>query len=244
MPGASDIVTSQLHAVSDRIADLARAAGRSPESIRVIAVSKSHSLEKIEAAITARQCEFGESTVQEALPKIEHFHDRPLTWHFIGHLQSNKAKFVPGTFAWLHSLDTSALAARLERVAAERGATLNTLIEVNVSRDPRKYGVAPERVEQLVESLLHAQLTRVLLRGLMTVGPTTANRNAIRACFARLRKLGETCRTRFAMPQFTELSMGMSADYAEAIAEGATMIRLGTAVFGERVYRGEVITRD
>jgi len=236
MPGAPDIIPSQLHTLHDRIADRARRAGRAPESIRLIAVSKGHDIDCIEAAMRAGQTEYGESTAQEALPKIDRLRERALTWHFIGRLQSNKAKLIAGNFAWLHSLDSVALAARLERFTAEKSATLDTLIEVNVTQDPRKHGVPPAQLYSLLDSLLQARLTHVRLRGLMTIGPAGASGDAVRACFARLRALRDECRIRSGLAQFTELSMGMSADYAEAIVEGATMIRVGSAIFGERVY--------
>lgn len=237
MSAAPDVIASRLRAARKRVADLARAAGRAPDSIRLVAVSKNQFGEYLAAAIAAGQIDFGESTVQEALPKIDRLGDPRLVWHFIGHLQSNKAKFIPGAFQWLHSLDSLALATRLERFAADHAVTLNALIEVNVSRDARKHGVFPEALDRLIEALLEANLSRLALRGLMTIGPAGANRDAIRACFAELRALRDRYREGFGLPLFTELSMGMSADYAEAIAEGATLIRLGTAIFGERVYK-------
>lgn len=236
MSGAPDVVATRLHALRERIADVAQRAGRSPTAIRVIAVSKTHAVENIEAAISTGHVDYGESMVQEALPKVDHFRrDRALTWHFIGHLQSNKAKFIPGNFAWLHSLDSLALATRLERAAAEKSVTLNALVEVNVSRDPHKHGVLPEQLDELLDSLHAADLSHVLLRGLMTIGPPGGSTDSVRACFSQLRALRDQNKERLGLRQFTELSMGMSGDYVAAIGEGATMIRLGTAIFGERV---------
>ena len=236
MPGASDTVLARLHVGRARIAAAAGAAGRTPDSVRIVAVSKTYPVEHVEAALSADQRDFGESTTQEALPKIERLRARALSWHFVGHLQSNKAKFIPGNFAWLHSLDSVALATRLERLAAERSAALDTLIEVNLTHDPRKHGIPPEQLGETLDAILHAGLTHVRLRGLMTIGPAGASADASRACFARLRELRDRERERSALAHFTELSMGMSGDYMEAIMEGATMIRLGAAVFGERVY--------
>lgn len=235
MDGASSIA-SNLSALRAHIAEIARVAGRDPHAVRLIAVSKTHPLESLRAAIDAGQRDFGESTVQEALPKIQTLSANDLAWHFVGHLQTNKAKFIPGNFAWVHSLDSAKLAARLSRIAQEKGTRLNALIEVNVMRDPAKHGVAPEVLPALLEQLLGDRLAGIELRGLMTIGPYDASEKETRRCFARLRALRDETRERFNLSAFTELSMGMSGDYAHAIAEGATMVRLGTAVFGERDY--------
>ena len=218
------------------IAELARTAGRVPDAVRLVAASKTQPPETLEPLIHAGLTDFGENTAQEALPKIERLRAQPLTWHFIGHLQSNKAKNIPGNFAWLHSLDALSLAIRLEKFAAERGATLNALIEVNITRDPRKHGVAPDQLDTLLESLLRTELRHVTLRGLMTIGPYSATATEKRKCFAELRQLCTAAQTRLNLPRFDQLSMGMTEDYAEAIAEGATMVRIGTGIFGERSY--------
>jgi len=231
-PGA--IITRNLHTVRQTIAATARAAGRNPEEIRLIAVSKNQPRAAIEAAVGAGQRAFGENTVQEALAKIPHFTGRGLEWHFIGHLQSNKARFVPGNFSWLHALDSLKLAQRLARLAQERSTVVNTLIEVNVARDPRKHGVAPEALLPLLEQLLREDLSGIALRGLMAIGPHPAAEPELRAAFAAVRKLRDDCRRRFGAQDFTELSMGMSGDYIAAIMEGATMVRVGTAIFGGR----------
>ena len=218
------------------IADLARAAGRAPDSVRLIAASKTHPPETLQPLIKAGLTDLGENTVQEALPKIERLRAEALTWHFIGHLQSNKAKNIPGHFAWLHSLDSLALATRLEKFAAERNTTLNALIEVNVANDPRKHGIAPDDLEPLLESLLRVELRHITLRGLMTIGPYPANTAEKRKHFGKLRRLHDAAQERLNLPTFDQLSMGMSDDYREAIAEGATMVRIGTAIFGDRDY--------
>ncbi|HEX7044515.1 MAG TPA: YggS family pyridoxal phosphate-dependent enzyme [Burkholderiales bacterium] len=229
-------VTANLARVRAAIADAAASAGRTAETIRLIAVSKTHPAPALAAAHAAGQRAFGESTVQEALGKIAHFAECDVEWHFIGHLQSNKAKFVPGNFAWLHSLDSLKLAERLERFAQPAGVTLHALIEVNVTGDPRKHGVAPDRLDPLLDALLAAGLRHVRLRGLMTIGPYGAAERDLRAAFAALRTLAERARERYRLPDFTELSMGMSGDYVEAIKEGATMLRIGSAIFGARDY--------
>lgn len=229
-------VAANIARVRETIAVSAQAAGRRPEDIKLIAVSKTHPIASIESAVRAGQFVFGENTIQESLGKIGHFSGRGLEWHFIGHLQSNKAKSVPGNFSWFHSLDSLKLAQRLARLAQERGTTLNTLIEVNVTGDPKKHGVATTEVYALLEQLLGSDLSGIALSGLMTIGPYPAPETAIRSTYAALRKLRDDCVQRFHLRGFTELSMGMSGDYVEAIREGSTLLRLGTAIFGERDY--------
>ncbi|MBI3779089.1 MAG: YggS family pyridoxal phosphate-dependent enzyme [Gammaproteobacteria bacterium] len=229
-------IASNLFRVKRSIAEAARVAKRNPDEIRLIAVSKTHSHEAVAAAIEAGHQDFGESTTQEALAKISRLANPSITWHFIGHLQTNKAKFIPGNFSWLHSLDSLDLARKLSRRAQELSANLNILIEVNVMRDPKKHGIAPEALLDFIEKFSKENLHGLSLRGLMTIGPHEAPEKELRACFARLRELRDSYREHFALPGFTELSMGMSGDYLEAIKEGATMVRVGTAIFGARDY--------
>jgi hypothetical protein len=232
----SDAIASSLFHVKQSIADAARACTRSSDAIRLIAVSKGHPKEAIAAAIVAGQNDFGESTTQDALPKISQLANPSIDWHFIGHLQTNKARFIPGNFSWLHSLDNLDLARKLSRHTGEQSATINILIEVNVSRDPKKHGLTPAALPDFMEKLLKENLAALPLRGLMTIAPHAAPEKEIRACFAALRRLRDDCQQRFGLKNFTELSMGMSGDYIEAIKEGATMVRVGTAIFGERDY--------
>ena len=229
-------VAANLARVRANIAAAAHAAGRQPEDIKLVAVSKAHPAATLEAALRAGQRVFGENTVQEALGKIARFAAQPLEWHFVGHLQSNKAKFIPGNFSWLHSLDSLKLAERLSRQACEKHAVIDALIEVNITRDPRKHGVAPTDIFPLLDRLLRRNLAGVRLGGLMAIGPYPAREREIRAAYARLRRLREDCVQRFGLRGFTELSMGMSGDYAEAVREGATMLRIGDAIFGARDY--------
>ena len=231
-----DAIASNLFHVRQSIAEVARACTGSSDAIRLIAVSKGHGPAAIAAAIAAGQKDFGESTTQDALPKISQLANPSIDWHFIGHLQSNKAKFIPGNFSWLHSLDSLDLARKLSRRARELSANINILIEVNVSRDPKKHGLTPEALPDFIEKYLKENFPALPLRGLMTIGPHEAPEKEIRACFASLRRLRDDCQRRFGLRDFTELSMGMSGDYVEAIKEGATMVRVGTAIFGERDY--------
>ena len=230
-----DAIASNLFHVRQSI-DAARACTGSSDAIRLIAVSKGHSKEAIAAGITAGQKDFGESTTQDAVPKISHLANLSIDWHFIGHLQTNKAKFIPGNFSWLHSLDNLDLARKLFRRAREQSASVNILIEVNVTGDPKKHGIAPDALPDFIDNFLKADFSALPLRGLMTIGPHEAAKKETRACFARLRRLRDDCQQRFGLKNFTELSMGMSGDYVEAIKEGATMVRIGTAIFGGRDY--------
>ena len=237
--GPLDDIAVNLIRVREAIDAAAQLAGRNPNDVRLIALSKNHSREAIAAAIAGGQTEFGESTTQEALPKIISLPQPPVTWHFIGHLQTNKAKFIPENFKWVHSLDNLELARKLSQRAHEKYTTpnaLNVLIEVNISGDPKKHGLAPISLFDFVEKLLKENLPAVSWRGLMTIAPHAAPEPELRRYFAALRQLRDNCRQRFALPGFTELSMGMSSDYVEAIKEGATMVRVGTAIFGERDY--------
>ena len=229
-------ISENLRQLRATIAQAAERAGRRAADVQLVAVSKTQPLAAIAAAVAAGQRLFGENAVQEALTKIPAFPEQGLEWHFIGHLQSNKAKFVPGNFAWLHSLDSLKLADRLSRLAQDNQATINALLEVNVTRDPNKHGIAPEQLAPLLEQLLKANLAGIRLRGLMALGPYPATPDELRTSFAALRRLRDDSARRFALPGFTELSMGMSGDFIEAIQEGATFVRLGTAVFGDRIY--------
>ena len=229
-------IAQNLARVRESIAAAAVKAGRKPDEVRLVAVSKNHPVEAIAAAVAAGQKLFGENTAQEALPKIAQLAHAQLEWHFIGHLQSNKAKFIPGNFRCLHSLDSLKLAQRLSRFAEERRATLEALIEVNVMRDSAKHGVLPEAVVPLIESILTESLPALRLRGLMAIGPHPADELTLRKAFAAVRGLRDECAARLGLKDLTELSMGMSDDFAAAIAEGSTLVRIGTAIFGERDY--------
>jgi len=232
--GYAQEIADNLARVREQIANAAARAGRSADTVQLIAVSKYQSPEAIAAAVAAGQRRFGENTVQDALTKISRFAEQNLEWHFIGHLQANKAKHIPAHFSWLHSLDSLRLAERLSRFAVQAGRDLNVLIEVNVARDPGRHGVLPEQVPDLLAELVAAGLPGLHWRGLMAIGPHPASDAQVRQAFAVVRTLRDDCATRFALPAFTELSMGMSGDLDAAILEGATLVRIGTAIFGER----------
>ncbi len=227
-------IPHNLEKIREAIAAAARTVGRNADEVTLVAVSKRQSAELIAAAVAAGQRHFGESTAQEALPKIGQIRSEGLVWHFIGHLQSNKARAVPGNFAWLHSLDSLSLGQRLSRQASALGQALDALIEVNIARDPARHGIAPEQLVPFVEQLLQTSLPGLKLRGLMAIGPYPADEPELRAAFSAVRALRDECRQRFGLSGFSELSMGMSGDFVPAIKEGATLIRVGTAIFGER----------
>jgi pyridoxal phosphate enzyme (YggS family) len=229
-------IANQLARVRETIAATAQNAGRKPTDIKLIAVSKTHPVTSLQTAINAGQRAFGENTIQESLGKISHFSTQGIEWHFIGHLQSNKAKHLPGNFSWWHSLDSIKLAQRVARAAQEQNTVMNTLVEVNISQDPKKHGIVASDVYPLIERLLDDDLSWLRLRGLMTIGPYPASEREVRATYAALRALRDECVQRFGLPNFTELSMGMSGDYVEAIKEGATLLRIGDAIFGARDY--------
>lgn len=224
---------ARLDDIRGRIAAAAARAGRAPNEVRLIAVSKRHRPEAVQALAELGVRDFGESQIQEAMDKIPAVARPDLSWHFIGHLQSNKTRHVPQVFDWVHSLDSLKLARRINEAATVSAATVQLLIQVNVARDPAKHGVEPQALFALVDSILAARLENVRLRGLMTIGLRSADEPQTRAGFSALRELLAGCETRFG-EQFSELSMGMSGDYEWAIEEGATQVRVGTALFGER----------
>lgn len=228
-------ITDNLRKVREALASAARHAQRDPSTIRLLAVSKTMPAAAIEAALRAGQTEFGENTIQDALRKIPLFQGRGLSWHFIGHLQSNKIKSIPGHFSWVHSIDSLALARKLSQACAHHGTQINALVQVNVSGEVSKHGVAPTELSALIEALLAAKLPAIAWRGLMTLGRFNASDAELRSCFAQLRTLRDDCVARFGLKDFSELSMGMTQDFALAVAEGATIVRIGTAIFGPRL---------
>ena len=223
----------RLTELSAELAELATEAGRSPEEIKLIAVSKTHPSELIAEAFQAGQVCFGENRVQEASEKIERLQKPGIEWHLIGHLQKNKARFCPGRFDWIHSVDSQELLELLEKQCALQRQSIQILLQANLSQEDSKSGVSD--YDNLCRLLEKAQDCQWLsCRGLMTMAAATDDANEIRRTFAQLRTWLEKLRNEFNLNTFTELSMGMSSDYRIAIAEGATMIRLGTALFGER----------
>lgn len=200
--------------------------------VRIIGVTKGHAVTAARAACAAGLTDLGENRVREALPKLAELRDCSITWHLIGHLQTNKAKFVPAGFAMVHSVDSVRLAQALARAVEQQGdgVSLPVLVQVNVAREPQKSGCDPDKAQELVGHV--AALPQLKLEGLMTMAPFTDDETEQRAVFGKLRCLRDDLAR--GGPPLPELSMGMSSDYWAAVAEGATMIRLGTILFGER----------
>jgi pyridoxal phosphate enzyme (YggS family) len=224
------LISENLTEIRERIARAAAKYGRGSGDIRLVAVSKTHPAEKIREAFECGQLVFGESRVQEALPKLDALPSQ-LEWHFIGHLQTNKIRKVVGRFALFHGVDNTNLAQQMNRIAGELGATANVLLEVNVSCEESKFGFDPTALPSALESLLALPFLRI--SGLMTMAPYSENPEEARPFFARLRELRDQLSTETGHP-LAELSMGMSGDFEQGIAEGATIVRVGSAIFGER----------
>lgn len=226
-----DPIAMRLAAVRARITAAARAAGRPADSVHLLAVSKTRPAADLRAAYAAGQRAFGENYLQDALAKVEALTDLPdLEWHFIGRVQSNKTRAIATHFSWLHSLDRLEHARRLAQQRPPQLAPLQLCLQVNLSGEASKGGVTPAALPALAAAV--AELPRLRLRGLMTLPDPQADASTLHATFRRLRELGETL-TASGLALDT-LSMGMSADLEPAIAEGATWVRVGTALFGPR----------
>jgi pyridoxal phosphate enzyme (YggS family) len=223
-------VAQNLEEVRGAIADAARRAGRDPSAVRLVAVSKTVDLDRIRAAMDAGQDLFGENYLQEARDKIAAL-GRRVGWHLVGHLQSNKAKGAVELFDLIHAVDRLKLAEALDAAAARLGKVQDVLIQVNQGGEATKSGVAPEAAPALLQEVARLPHLRVL--GLMTMPPWLPDPEAVRPYFRDLRELRDHLRGLTGLP-LTELSMGMSGDFAVAVEEGATLVRVGTAIFGER----------
>jgi pyridoxal phosphate enzyme (YggS family) len=228
-------IPQRLARVRERIADAAGRAGRRPEDVRLIAVSKTHPIEAVRAAADAGQIDFGENKVQEALQKIALSTDTRLRWHLIGHLQSNKARKAAGAVGAIHAIDSVDLLKRVDQAASEAGRTVDVLIQVDLALEDTKHGAPVGEVPAIVAAAEGCTAAR--LTGLMLLPPLAENPEDARPWFRRLRALrDELVEAGTAPGRLRELSMGMSHDFDVAIAEGATMVRVGTAIFGERPY--------
>ncbi len=230
-------LAQNLAAVRDRIAAAERVSGRPVGSVRLIGVVKTQPVERIAAAVALGLTDLGENRVQEAQVHQEAVAREAVRWHMIGHLQRNKAGRAVEMFDLVHGVDDAELAGALARRAESVGRRLPVLIEVNVSGEASKFGIAPEGAAELADAIAsHAALT---LQGLMTVGAPVTDPQDARPGFARLRELRDALAVRLGRP-LPELSMGMSGDYEVAIEEGATMVRVGSALFGARATHGGV----
>jgi pyridoxal phosphate enzyme (YggS family) len=220
----------RLATVRARIEAAARRAGRDPAGIRLLAVSKQQPVEAVAAAADAGQREFGENYVREGVAKVESLRERGLTWHFIGQLQANKTREVAEHFQWVHTVDRERIATRLDAQRPHYAGPLDVLLQVRLEDEPGKGGAEPAEVPRLAQFV--AGLPRLRLRGLMCVPPPADDEAGQRRPFARLRELLEDLNRHG--HSLDTLSMGMSGDLEAAVLEGATLVRIGTAVFGPR----------
>jgi hypothetical protein len=227
-------IADRLADVRGRIAAAARSVGRDPSSIRLIAVSKTFPVDLVREAYAAGQRDFGENRVQEALEKIDRSADLDIRWHLLGHLQTNKAKRAASAFSVVHSMDSIELLRRVDAAAASAGAAPRLLIQVDLADEETKFGVRPSDVQPIFEAAAALHAARVV--GLMTLPPMPETPEDARPWFVRLRRLrDEWLAAGVPAAMLEELSMGMSGDFEVAVQEGATMVRVGTAIFGRRV---------
>jgi len=216
--------------------NLARAAGevsRDPDEVTIVAVTKTLPVEVIRAGLAAGLDHFGENRIQEALPKIDALAGEGPIWHLIGHLQTNKARLAAGAFTMVESVDSERIAAALQKRLEQEDRTLDVLVQVNTSGEESKFGLAPDLLRSLLEHTV--EMDRLRVKGLMTIAPFDDRESIVRPCFAALRRLRDEAQG-WALPgcELTDLSMGMSGDYEWAVAEGATIVRLGSVLFGSR----------
>jgi pyridoxal phosphate enzyme (YggS family) len=228
-------VSENLARVRERIETAALRCGRDPLKVRLVAVSKTVVAERVRQAIEAGVEILGENYVQEAQKKIEVL-GHNVAWHFIGHLQTNKAKVAVRLFDLIHSVDSLNLAQELNRQAQEQGKALPVLLQVNLSGETKKFGAQEKEIFQVAEKL--SAMERILVKGLMTMPPYFENPEASRPYYVELRKLSEQLgRLKLSRISVEELSMGMSNDFEVAVEEGATLVRVGTTIFGPRPGR-------
>lgn len=226
-------IAERMQAIRRNIDEAARSAGRNPDSVCLLAVSKTHSCGLIREAFGAGQRCFGENYVQEALDKIGVLADLPIEWHFIGPIQSNKTRPIAESFDWVHGVDRLKIAQRLNEARPEQLSPLNICLQVNVSGEASKSGCAPQEVAGLAQAV--AALSRLRLRGLMAIPEPTGDVALQHRRFRMLAQLQDELNAHGLA--LDTLSMGMSDDYQAAIAEGSTIVRVGTAIFGAREYQ-------
>lgn len=230
------MVAENIKNIRENVAKACFRIGRDPQSVELIAVSKTFGTEKILEACTAGQLDFGENYVQELTEKRNALTAQPIRWHFIGHLQSNKVKYIADWIHLIHSVDSEGLAAEIDKRAQKSNRAIDALIEVNTSEEATKFGVKPEQAIDLIRFVNGMQ--HIHLKGLMTIGPFTDAKDESRAAFKVLKNIFDTANSRSILRQpMTILSMGMTHDYEIAIEEGSTMIRIGTAIFGARTQQ-------
>ena len=232
-PENAHSVAERVRLVLENIRRAAERAGRLPDRVRLVAATKTVSVERIQEGIAAGLCLLGENRMQEALAKMERLRDAPVRWHFIGQLQRRKVRSVIGLFDVIHSVDSVELAQEIDRRAGQAGITQAILLEVNMGGEATKAGFHPDEIVDQIPTL--AAMPHLRIQGLMTIPPPTPEPEQARSYFRGLRELaGRIADQRVAAVTMQELSMGMSHDYEVAIEEGATLVRVGTAIFGAR----------
>jgi len=233
IPSRRDAIATGLVEARRRLARAIERAGRFPSSVRLVAVSKTRPADDVRAAFGAGQVEFGENRVQEALEKITATADIPITWHLVGHLQSNKARRAAESFACIHSIDSAGLLRRVDAAAVEAERQPELLVQVDLAGEPTKHGAPSDAWLSVFEAAQACRAARVT--GLMLMPPFTPDPEDARPYFRRLRELRDELAGRGVPPgMLRELSMGMSHDFEVAVEEGATLVRVGTAIFGDR----------
>jgi len=231
-------LASNIAVIRANIREATQRVGRHPDEVTLVAVSKTNPVTLVEMAYQLGITDFGENRVQEALPKIAAFQPQGLRWHMIGHLQSNKARKVVSSFALVHSIDSLHLAQALDRYAeAEHRERLPILLEINVAGEQSKAGITESAAPGLARQI--ATLPHLELQGLMTIAPHVQHSEEVRPVFRALRQLRDHLRNEVPDCAWQHLSMGMTDDYDVAIEEGATIVRIGRAIFGERAYKGD-----
>jgi pyridoxal phosphate enzyme (YggS family) len=223
-------IAENLNRVRQQIASAAANAGRLADDVELVAITKTHPAEKVREAVEAGHTLFGESRVQEARAKIPELSSN-ICWHFVGHLQKNKVRQALSLFEMIHSVDSLALAQDINRVAQEQGLYPRVLLEVNVAGEGSKFGFAPDHLRGQMEALL--ALPRLSIEGLMCIPPLAVESEDSRRFFVKVRELRDSLEKEFSM-KLPQLSMGMTQDFPIGIEEGATLVRVGTAIFGER----------
>ncbi len=223
-------VEDNLEKIYEKIANAARRAGRNSADVTLVAVTKTRSLPEIRAAHAAGIKNFGENRIQEAQEKVPFLRSEfTATWHMIGHLQRNKVKYAVEMFDMIHSVDSERLVREIDKRCAQAERVMPILLEVNVSGEESKYGLTPATVKQVVE--VAVDLPHVELRGLMTMAPLVADTEEVRPVFQRLRELRDELAQQYATANWQHLSMGMTDDFEVAVEEGATIVRIGRAIF-------------
>ncbi|MBE3596234.1 MAG: YggS family pyridoxal phosphate-dependent enzyme [Hydrogenibacillus sp.] len=236
-------IRDNLRHLRERIETACARSGRRPETVKLLLATKTVPAERLRAAVDAGERLFGENKAQELREKQPALADAPVEWHFIGHLQTNKVKDVIPYVTMIHSVDRLSLAEALHKRLSRDGKAMDVLIQVNTSEEPSKFGVRPEEAPMLIEQV--AAFPTLRIKGLMTIGKLSADPKDARRCFRLLREIRDRARDlRLPGVEMAELSMGMSGDLEIAIEEGATIVRVGTAVFGERKYPDSYYWRE